>query len=190
MEERRSPFLPLLAILLCMTTIVGATFALFTSKKRINITAAAAEVKVLSYIDVDTFKTYSMDVLQSATEDVDHPFELGGYAELTDGGQTLSLNKMAPGDKVVFTVEMKNKSTIDVKWCVSWDITGDLADALVITADGVAPQNTSWTEWKYASATTDTMEIVIELPETVGDAYQLATADIVFTVDAIQGNAP
>ena len=185
MEERRSPFLPLLAILLCMTTIVGATFALFTSKKRINITAKAAEVNVLSYIKKETFKTYSMDVEQAP-----ETFELGGTAVLEDDGQTLTLSEMAPGDKVVFTVEMKNMSTIDIKWCVSWDITGELAEALEITADGAAPQNTTMTEWAYASETVDTMEIVIELPETVGDEYQTKTAQIVFTVDAIQGNAP
>ena len=130
MENRKSRFLPLLAILLCMTMIVGATFALFTSKKRINIAVNAAEVDLEASIKDGSLRTFSLGVEQTPGE-----FELGGTAEITEG-RNLELDQMAPGDKAEFIVEIEDKSTIDIMWRVSWTITGELADALVVTRDG------------------------------------------------------
>ena len=144
MEDKRSRALPFIALLLCMTLIVGATFALFTSKKTIKIAVNAAEVNLDAFIKADSLKTYSLGVEQFDNEaDVGY-FELGGSAALTtvDEVPTLTISEMAPGDKAELTVGIKNKSTIDIMWRVQWEIKGDLTDALVVTADGKAAAST------------------------------------------------
>ena len=197
MENRKSRFLPLLAIILCMTMIVGATFALFTTKKKINIAVNAAEVDVTAYIVENSLKTYSLGVEQNPGD-----FELGGTAVLDATGD-LKLNKVAPGDKVAFTIEMKNDSTIDVIYNLTWEATGYLADALkgyVAEGDGERAAmklgTSDWYEWDVDDTTkTKILNVVIELPYETNDDYQgkddaTDDATITFTVNAYQGNMP
>ena len=193
MENRKSWLFPLLAILLIMSLIVGATFALFTSKKKINIAVNAAEVDVTASIDSSTLKTYSMGVLQNYGE-----FELGGTADFTNEGD-LVLDLIAPGDKATFTIDVVNESTILVYYKITVDITpaneaGEaLAAALVKTANGKtigsAEANVGWTTLSVGSDP-EKVDIVIELPYDAGDECQGGMVNIAFVVEARQGNAP
>ena len=96
-------------ILLCVCLISGATFALFTSETKTNITVQSGTVEVES--TVSNLKTFSMDVEQAAGV-----FENGGTASLVDG--KLVLDKVAPGDKATFSLTIVNNSNIAIQYRV------------------------------------------------------------------------
>lgn len=182
----------LLTIILCLSLIAGSTYALFTSEDQINIAVTSGEVNVVATI-LNGMKTYSLDKEQAAGA-----FANGGTAEFTvaNDEKVLNLEKMTPGDKVAFTIQITNNSNVIVKYRVTWAMEGDLADALKVTVDGKAFEagTSAWTPWQIPQTGTDkveTIDVVIELPVDTGNDYQnkLATS-ITFTVEAVQGNAP
>ena len=191
MKKKLSIYSSILAILLCMTVIVGATFALFTSKSGINIAVNAANVNIVATINQDSLKTYSMGVEQPRTTADSSPFELGGEAWFDEETADLTMDRVAPGDKATFTIEMENKSDIDVLYKVTWKVEGELYGGLKATADGndIVNDTTAWMTWADSEPTTKTIEVSIELPVTAGNEYQGKSANISFTVEAVQGNA-
>lgn len=111
-----------LAIALCMSVIAGATFALFTSNAKVNLSITSAKVKLLN-ATIENKKMYSLtevnpDTLEGTEEDrtAAGTFYLGGTAEFE--GNTLTLKKMAPGDRIAFDVKVDNESDIPVKYRV------------------------------------------------------------------------
>ena len=112
----------LLAITLCMSVLAGATFALFTSTAKVNLSITSAKVKLLN-ATIENKKMYSLtevnpDTLEGTEEDrtAAGTFYLGGTAEFE--GNTLTLKKMAPGDRIAFDVKVDNESDIPVKYRV------------------------------------------------------------------------
>ena len=124
--KTRHLFVSLMTLVLCLTLISGATFALFTSESKVDITVKSGKVSVESVIE--NLKLYSMD------EEQTDAFENGGTAKYENG--VLTLDKMTPGDKVTFDIKVTNSSNIDIKYRVNWSVDGILGDALVATADG------------------------------------------------------
>ena len=185
----------LLTIVLCLSLIAGSTYALFTSEDEINIAVASGKVNVVATILEDGMKTYSLDEEQAAGK-----FANGGIADFAiteEDGKVLTLDKMTPGDKVVFAIEITNNSNVAMKYRVAWDVSGELAPALKATAGGDKIENgaSAWTPWAIpvaedGSDKVKTIEVVVELPAETGNEYQDKSAKITFTVDAIQGNAP
>ena len=181
----------IVAITLCAAMIVGATFALFTSESKINIAVNAANVDITATINDSSLKTYSMGVEQATGK-----FELGGTAKITVENKipTLTLDQIAPGDKVTFEIDMENNSTIDVLYRVTWVVNGELYGALEATADGskLVNNTTEWFSWTIPAddaAKVKSVPVSIELPKEVGNDAQGDTAAISFTVEAVQGNA-
>ncbi len=187
-----------LSIAMCASLVTGATFALFTSETKTNIAIQSGNVSVTSWIDEKDIVTYSF-----GQEQKDDMFELGGSATYDTASNKLTVDKIAPGDKVDFKVYVENGSDITVSYRVKVAFAGELQDALVayVTFPGeqsaeeeVAAteltSNYAVTEWKsFGDDKVITLPMSVELPYTVGNEYKGKSAEIVVTVEAVQGNA-
>ena len=191
MKKKLSLYSSILAITLCAAMIVGATFALFTSTSSINIAVNAANVDITATIDPASLETYSMNVAQNPGD-----FQLGGEAKFAtvDGEPTLMLDQIAPGDKAIFNIVMTNESSIDVLYRVTWAVKGELYGALEATADSsdIVNNTSAWVLWSKPAndaAKVKEVPVSIELPYDTTNQYQGKSAEITFTVEAIQANA-
>lgn len=184
----------LLAITLCMSVLAGATFALFTSNAKVNLSITSATVKVSA--DVENLKLYSTTEVNPATNKgkkqdlTGNTFLLGGTANFTDG--VLTLDRLAPGDGVTFDIKLTNKSNIDVKYrVVIGEATGgDLADALDITVNGDKYEGAINTEWNEVAANADipSVPVKVELPISAGNDYAEKTVSLDITVEVVQAS--
>ena len=178
----------ILTIALCLSMIAGSTFALFTSKSQTNIAVTSGKLEVVANINDDLALTSrGVDRTSEGT------FANGGTAEIVtvNGIPTLELYRLTPGDSVSFSITVENKSNVAMKYQFAWDVDGELAQYLTATVDGVAivDSETAWALWNTEDGMTQTFEVVITLPETIGNEAQGLDASINFTVNAIQGNA-
>ncbi len=179
----------LVALILCLCLMVGCTFALFTSESKNNVTVSGGRVKVISTID-QQITTYSREQI-TAENGV---FANKGTASLDENGD-LSLKNVTPGDKVELKVNILNQSNVAVKYRIKVAITGDLAQALVVTAtypnanSAVVLLANNKTEWEDID-TDQTLDVLlsVELPINADKDYMEKTADIAITVEAIQAN--
>ena len=176
-----------LTIALCLALIAGSTFALFTSQSELNVAVTSGNVNVVARILTDSLATSSLGVDQTAGK-----FANGGTADFE--GTKLVLDKLTPGDKATFIIQMENNSDVTVQYRVKWEVEGELYDALVATADGTAIANgkSDWEVWEAPETDAEkvkTLAIAVELPAEVGNDYQGKKANIAFTVEAVQGNA-
>ena len=176
-----------LSIVLCLSLIAGATFALFTSEARVNI--AVTSGKVLFTATLTDLQTKSLGKDMPAGE-----FEVGGTAAIN--GDTLELDLMVPGDEAIVTIDIDNQSNVAIQYCVKLIGTGELVGALTAyaTVDGQkymigGAENT--TEWITVDANTaiDDITVSVLMASTVGNAYQDKSADIAIQIIAIQANA-
>lgn len=176
----------LLIIMLCVSLISGATYALFTSESEVNIAITSGKVKVEATID--NLETYSIGGRQEVGK-----FETGGTATFNDG--TMILDKLVPGDKAKFNITVKNNSNVKVAYRIRMIAEGTLANALeaIATIDNNEIKLTSVenvSAWKEFDSTNEVViPVSIELPITVGNEYQNKTANATIVIEAIQGNA-
>ena len=170
----------ILTIALCLSMIAGSTFALFTSESKVDIAVTSGTLDVDAVINND-LQLSSLGVAQTGT------FANGGTATLA--GDTLTLDKLTPGDKATFSITVTNNSNVAMNYRFVWSVEGDLYPFLTATVDGVALVNNStpYTLWD-TSVKTKTFAVVVELPQGVGNDAQNKTADISFKVEAVQGN--
>ena len=187
---KKKLFASMLSIVMCLSVMVGSTYAIFTSESKVNIAVTSGTVSVVAFVrDVEL---YSMDVKQS-----DLVFENGGTATI-DGGD-LSLAGVSAGDKAIVTIGMKNDSDATIKYCIEADINGVLKDMLVVKkveiengADKYVDlkSKTSWAELSAGQAIED-LRVSIELPvdNELANGVEGQT-NISIKVIALQGNAP
>ena len=175
----------ILTIALCFSVIAGATFALFTSESEVNIAVTSGKVNLEAYIDEASLATSSLGVAQTAGT-----FAVGGTASF-DKDADLTLDKIVPGDKATFEINVKNNSNVDIMYKITWTVDNTALDVLEVTSNGAALADLGWTEWKVADAGTNkVLPVEIELPMDVSDEkYQGQTANVTFAVEAIQANA-
>ena len=180
----------LIAIALCVSMIVGATFALFTSESKVNIAVSSGKVSVVANIDetsVETKKLYDTTYTQGAS----NMYE--GVA--TFGEEGLTLEKFVPGDGIKFNIVVKNDSNVTVQYrtIISCNIDDGLFAGLDVTVGNNAGYNgvTLVSDWaSLAVGSSDAIvPVSIELPEDAGDVYQEKTCTISYKVEAVQGNA-
>ena len=182
----------ILTIALCLSLIVGSTFALFETEKTVNIAVTAGKVGVSAHIpDTIVKNLYVGDATYNSTTN------------------ELSVTDMLPGDKVSFDIEVANNSNVPLKYKVSASsaITSgtDLLDALSckVTVNGtVYTMNASSSGFAtdYISvpapategAALTTINVVLEFPADNTSInyndFQGAGTKIAFTVEAVQGN--
>ena len=204
-----------ITILVCLCIITGATFALFTSKDTVNITVAAGQVQVIASMSVDSVRTTFVDYQDTTYEksspsyyDGGNPvyyFENMGTATLK-GGRVLTLDRVTPGDEVNLHVNIENKSNVAIKYIVVATVSSNssqqypLDDYLEVYVDNAKVGSSGKTyvpsNWKTVEPYSGINNIPVQvwLPDDIGGSsvddnlYQNATAEITFTVYAIQAN--
>lgn len=184
-----------LAIALCMSVIAGATFALFTSSAKVNLSITSATVR-LSAVTVENRQMYSLvdvnpDTLEGTEIDrtEEGTFFLGGTVDYSDG--TFTINKMAPGDRITFDIKVANESNIPVKYrAVISDPEGsNLTDVLVITVNNEMYLGKSETDYAdLAVGEAAVIPVKVELPVSASDDLAGKTVTLTVTVEAIQGS--
>ena len=192
----------ILAIMLCVSLIAGATFALFTSESKVNIAVTSGKVDVVA--TVENLTTYSgTDLTGDVTADAEKivatatngEFTNGGTAVFSSaGGNVITLSNVTPGDKVTFDVKIVNNSNVAVMYRIAVNCEDDngLFYGLEVKIDD--EKMTSRTlRTEYTNLAVGSADIVvpisIELPSNAGNEYQDKTCKISYAVEAAQGNA-
>ncbi len=183
-----------LSIVVCLSVIAGATFALFTSETQTNIAVTAGKVDVSATID--SLELYSPAAISSdgvITNDANvagETFYNGGTATLD--GAKLTLDKITPGDKATFKIRIANNSNVAVQYRSVVRTLSDsgLFDGLNVVIGDIFDGNTKYSKWETLSV--DEKEVVlecyVELPANAINDYQEKSCDIIFTVEAVQSN--
>ncbi len=180
----------ILAIMLCVSLIAGATFALFTSESKVNIAVTSGKVSVVANIDetsVQTKQLYDTDYSQGAT----NMYE--GVATFNSDG--LTLEKFVPGDGIKFNIVVKNESNVTVQYrtIISCENDNGLFAGLNVTIGDKVGYNgiTCVADWAQLAVGSEDaiVPVTIELPEGAGNEYQDKTCTVSYKVEAIQGNA-
>jgi len=188
-----------LSIVLCLTMIAGATYALFTDSETVNIAVTAGKVDI--DVTVDKIQTLSYP----ATDwDDDLKFTNGGFVDYTKDATTneLILDKITPGDAVKVNMNVVNNSDVKIKYRVKVGVTSGLKlfKALDVSIGGVAADYkgmtfvSDWVELNPIAGEDKTfadIALEIKLPylsESQNDLMGESTT-LYYTVQAVQGNA-
>ena len=190
----------LAAIMVAGATMAGGTYALFTSESKVDISVKSGKVAVTA--TVSDLKTYSgVDLIGDPKKDVINEtttsgtFTNGGTASISDN--TLTLDKMTPGDKVTFNIKVENSSNVDVQYRTVLKAVKDdgLFDCLKVKIggeeyDGGVGVRSKYDTWSAsASDQAKTIAVEISMPSDVGNEYQDLSCTLSYMVEAIQGNA-
>lgn len=191
-----------IAICLCTCLIAGATFAYFTADSKVNIVVKAGKVDVVAEVTAPTLyspKAIATDgtIADDANVATAENFANGGTAVLN--GNTLTLERLTPGDKVEFGISIKSNSNVKTLYRYGYEIEAmDGADikqakklysGLVFGLDEIETSKyvsyrTGWTELTAEK----TLNVSVELPAAAESAYMDLSGKIVFVVEAVQGN--
>lgn len=204
-----------LAILVCLCIIAGATFALFTSKSTISISVNSATVNVVATIDEDSLKTWSLYDTHDDAHDQQGDFELGGSATINTEKTGIDVVKMTPGDALQFVIKLDNTSDVLTKYRVRfttedvdttdsvnlmdafvWSVTTKDASGADVNLTADADNATDWISLAALTAGHD-VTVKIEIPENIvvdgvdvdDNLYQRKNVNIAVIVEAVQGNA-
>ena len=179
----------ILSIIMCLSVMAGATFALFTSESAVNIAVTSGKVNVVATIDESSVQTKKDGA--NYAEGANNMF--GGVAEFDSSG--LILNGIVAGDGVKFNIIVKNQSNITIKYrtIISCQNDTGLFKGLNVNVGDKQGYNgitfvDKWEELTVGSADA-VIPVSIELPSTAGNEYQDKTCTITYKVEAIQGNA-
>lgn len=190
----------LLVIALCISLIAGTTFALFTSEDKVDVVVKSAKVDVSADIaNGDNDITYGYNGTSGLNE------SLSAVYSNTNAGKVLTISNMTPGDVVMFKVVIKSNATVNVKYRLKFGCTDENADdtlygqLLLGVKDSADAEydyyvdcTSDWSQIVYSENAAD-MQVVkyvaIELPAYVTNAWQEATCNIQFAVEAVQANA-
>ena len=181
-----------LSIALCVSLIAGATFAIFTSESKVNIAVTSGKVNVTA--TVDNLKLYSLENIDLAeltgTEKErtrEGTFINGGTAGLT--GNALTLDRLTPGDRVTFNVNIANNSNVTVKYRMRISIADDtgLANQLNIKIGNYTGRYV--TIWKELAPGEGNQTLACEIALPVASTVQDKSCTISLLAEAVQGNA-
>lgn len=180
----------LLLIMLCITLISGATYALFTSETEVNIAVTSGKVNIEATIE--DFKTYSIGLEQTKVDDYKYSFKNGGNVIVEEN--KLFLNLLTPGDKVTFNIRIKNNSNVIVLYHTIIECINDegLFDGLLIKVNNNEYNgtkiNSSYNKLEVGSDDI-IIPVEIEMPLESGNDYADKKCEISYIVEAVQGNA-
>ena len=181
-----------LSIALCVSLIAGATFAIFTSESKVNIAVTSGKVNVTA--TVDNLRLYSLDNIDLATltgtekeRTEEGTFINGGTAGLT--GNALTLDRLTPGDRVTFDVNIANNSNVTVKYRMRISIADDtgLANYLNIKIGDYTGRYV--TIWKELAPGEGNQTLACEIALPVASTVQDKSCTISLLAEAVQGNA-
>ena len=204
----------ILTIVLCLSLIAGSTFALFTSTSDVNIAITAGKVNVVASLSepiLESVEPVADDtVLPSNPEEngfvqdekdawykyqvrTNGKFYNEGTATVKNG--TLTIERITPGDKVSFNVNVANNSDVAVAYRFIVETTEGhaLMYGMNVTVNDktYASLDTYTAAWAYLDAeeNINDIEITVELPVDAGNEYQKLSAAINVKVEAVQSNA-
>ncbi len=197
-----------LAIIMCVSLAAGATFALFTSESTVNIAVSSGKVDVDATIKND-LQTYSGKdltgipetdegrIFATDSEEIGGEnlfFSNGGTAKYDEDNNILTLDRMTPGDKVTFTILIKNESNVKVQYRTVWMSDGD--DALLSGLDvkvnnEIYDGSTLYAKWATLEVGSEDLEVPVEISMSSDktNEYQEKTCKLIFNVEAMQFNA-
>lgn len=193
----------LVSIVMCLSLIVGGTFAMFTSEAQVNIAVKTGTVDVKATIsDLQLYSPTSValdgTIVNADNAATGNTFANGGTATLN--GNTLTLDGISAGDKVQFNITLSSESSIKTLYRYGYEVNAaegktfteakSLYSALVFGLDEIETSKyvsykTGWTEFTSGKV----LNVSVELPATAGNEAQGLSGVIVFTVEAAQGNA-
>ncbi len=192
----------LLTIAACGGIIAGSTYALFTSESKVNIAVTSGKVDVVATIsDLATYSGKANSLTGDLTADEANivltdeqgTFSNGGTAKIENNA--LILDKMTPGDKVTFKISVANNSTVASKYRTLIKEEGGtgLFEGLKFTiGESSVVGRTKWKELPANAAAEGTnvatFDCSVSLPSNAGNEYQGKNANILFSVEAVQGN--
>ena len=183
--KKKTLLTSLMSIAMLASITTGATYALFTAEDTANIAITSAKVKVEAKV-LEDFAIKSLDT-DLTNVNGSGTFSTGGTATVSNGD--IKLDRMVPGDRVEFKVQINNLSNVDVAYKVYAVVDGELVEALEFT-QLATKEYSSWKSLPYTGVeAVETINCVVELPESVGNEYQEKTANIKIVVEAVQGNA-
>ncbi len=179
----------MLTIVLCVSIIAGATYALFTSESKVDVAITSGKVDVVASVDEGSIYTKALKT--EYEQGLNHMF--GGLVSFKEDG-TVTLNNVVPGDAVKFTIVVKNNSSISVKYrtIIVCEENNGLFEALKVTINGTTYDGTTKvTNYEPLAVDSGDQEIIveIELPAEAGNDYQDKEVTLTYTVEAVQGNA-
>ncbi len=189
--KKKTLLTSILTMIMCLSLIVGGTFALFTSESNVDMTITSGKVSITAAIDetsVETKKLY-----EDYTAGDNNMF--GGVASFDQEG--LTLKNFVPGDGVKFNIVVKNDSSVAIKYRTvisCQDDDGLFAGLNVNIADRQNYNGNKYvTNWQTLQVESDdiVVPVSIELPglDIPQNQYQSKTCKIVYFVEAYQGNA-
>ena len=108
--KKKLLFSSILSVIMCVSLIVGATFALFESESNVNIAITSGKVDVVATIDEGSVQTKNLNS-DYAPEDGNM---YQGEATFTREG--LTLKKFLPGDGIKFNIVVENKGSVIIKY--------------------------------------------------------------------------
>lgn len=183
--KKKTLLTSLMSIAMLASITTGATYALFTAEDTANIAITSAKVKVEAKV-LEDFAIKSLDT-DLTNVNGSGTFSTGGTATVSNGD--IKLDRMVPGDRVEFKVQINNLSNVDVAYKVYAVVDGELVESLEFT-QLATKEYSSWKSLPYTGVeAVETINCVVELPESVGNEYQEKTANIKIVVEAVQGNA-
>lgn len=172
----------ILTIALCLCLIVGSTYALFTSSVKVNVIATAGQVDVSATLDGTIEKGSTLGSMLPETS-----------IEFDANSNTITMDKIVPGDYASFNLKVSNASDVTVKYRTVIKVVDDngLFAGLVATINNVAYDGgylaSDWAELAPGSADI-IIPVKIELPGAAGNEYKGKTCTVSYIVEAVQGN--
>ncbi len=173
-----------LAIAMCVSLLVGGTFALFTSESKVNLVVTSGNVEVVASIE-NIEKSYVDENGETVSGKL-----FGGDATFADG--TLSLDNIVPKDTVKFHVKIANNSSVAIKYRTVVTVVEDngLASSLSIDLAGyqmIGTKAASAYAKLDAGEQPEVLPVTITLPES--ETTQGKSCKLSVSVEAVQGNA-
>lgn len=181
----------LMSIAMLASITTGATYALFTAEDTVNVNVTAGRVNVTARV-LETFSIKSLDT-ELVEVKGEGTFSSGGKVTVDSQGN-ITLDRIVPGDRVEFVIDVVNDSNVDVNYRSILTATGglELYSGLVVTIDeAVYNGMTAYSKWEYLTPGEGSrqVKVTIELPKEAGNEYQNLSTSIYYTVSALQGNA-
>ncbi len=193
-------------IALAASMIGGATYALFTDKDEVNVAITSGKVDVAAV--AKNLKVYSPTAINldgtvadanNAVDENGNKFYGGGTATLEGG--TLTLDKIASGDRVNFDIDFSNQSNIAAKYRVTMDSSSDLVlmsgleisitrnlETEVHSFTRIARYISEWRDLPADQDAIETLHIQVGLPADRGNEYQGLQCVLHFAIEAVQSN--
>lgn len=182
----------ILTIALCISLIAGSTFALFTSTSQVNVAVTSGKVSVVATASGLELGSTLGDNLPETLAAAD--------------GNTITLDKMVPGDFITFTITIHNDSDVTVKYRTLFAMTSgneSFFNALKITVDqqltedvptvfalndDAAPAVATPAGTMLPGCADIVLNVKVELPESAGNEHQEKSCAFAYIVEAVQGN--